>query len=91
MEISFDPSYEFLYPSKPTTMEDKNFKSLVKNYRLYATGEEKKSQLLVDVCDNQVAFRSHSFDPVEVKGIELEIISTHGLDRAQVYQIRVYA
>ena len=91
VEISFDPSYEFLYPSKPTTMEDKNFKSLVKNYRLYATGEEKKSQLLVDVCDNQVAFRSHSFDPVEVKGIELEIISTHGLDRAQVYQIRVYA
>ena len=91
VEISFDPSYEFLYPSKPTTMEDKNFKSLVKNYRLYATGEEKKSQLLVDVSDNQFAFRSHSFDPLEVKGIELEIISTHGLDRAQVYQIRVYA
>ena len=91
VEISFDPSYEFLYPSKPTTMEDKNFKSLVKNYRLYATGEGKKSQLLVDVRDNQVAFRSHSFDPVEVKGIELEIISTDGLDRAQVYQIRVYA
>ena len=36
-----------------------NFKSLVKNYRLYAMAR-KKSQLLVDVCDNQVAFRSHS-------------------------------
>ena len=46
VEISFDPSYEFLYPSKPTTMEDKNFKSLVKNYRLYATGEEKNHSCL---------------------------------------------
>ena len=52
---------------------------------------EKKSKLLVDVRENQVAFRSHSFDPIEVKGIELEIISTHGLNRAQVYQVRIYA
>ena len=90
VEISFDPSYDFIYPAKPTRMRDSNFQSLVKNYRLYVTDSDGKSKLLVDVCDNQVAFRSHSFDPVEAKGIELEVISTHGLNRAQIYQVRVY-
>ena len=72
-------------------MEVANFQSLVRDYRIYATGDDSKSELIVEVTDNQLPFVSHTFDPFQAKGIELEIRSTHGLNRAQVYQLRVYS
>ena len=91
IEVSFDPSYDFIYPNSPTSMEVANFQSLVRDYRIYATGDDSKSELIVEVTDNQLPFVSHTFDPFQAKGIELEIRSTHGLNRAQVYQLRVYS
>jgi hypothetical protein len=91
IEVSFDPSYDFIYPNSPTAMEVANFQSLVRDYRIYATGNDSKSKLIVKVTDNQLPFVSHKFDPFQAKGIELEIRSTHGLNRAQVYQLRAYS
>ena len=90
IEISFDSSFDFIYPEKPTSFKKQNFESLVKDYKLYYSDRDKKSVLLQEVFDNQLSFRSHVFDPVKAFGIELEILSTHGLDRAQVFQVRVY-
>lgn len=91
IEISFDPSFEIAYPEKPTSMDSINFHSLVKDYRVYITGRDQKSKLVVDVKDNQLPFVSHSFEPIDIMTVELEVLSTHGLDRAQIYQVRVYS
>ena len=45
---------------------------------------------LLEVPDNALPFRTHEFPTISTKAIEIEIISTHGLDRAQVYQVRAY-
>ena len=91
IELSFDPSYDFVYPQRPKSMISSNFHSLVKDYRIYFYDENKKSKLIEDIKDNHIAFRSHSFESITAKGIELEILSTHGLNRAQIYQVRIYA
>ena len=91
IEINFDPVYDFIYPKKPSCFRHQNFSSLVKDYRIYASGDDAKSTLIADIQDNQLAFRTHSFEPFNAKSIEVEIISTHGLNRAQIYQVRVYA
>ena len=90
IEISFDSSFDFIYPEQPSPFKKKNFETLVKDYKLYYLDQNKKSVLLEEIFDNQLSFRSHVFDPVKAFGIELEILSTHGLDRAQVFQVRVY-
>ena len=91
IEINFDPLYDFIYPEKPTSFKHENFSSLVRDYRIYATSDDAKSTLIADIQDNQLALRTHSFEPFKAKSIEVEIISTHGLSRAQIYQVRVYA
>ena len=91
IEINFDPVYDFIYPDKPSSFKYQNFSSLVKDYRIYASGDDAKSTLIADIKDNQLAFNSHSFEPFNARSIEVEIISTHGLPRAQIYQVRIYA
>jgi hypothetical protein len=90
LEISFDPSYEFIYPESPCAMPYQNMFSLVKDYKVYFSDSTGKSSLLFEVEGNQMPMRKHLFDTIEAKGIELEIISTHGINRAQVYQVRVF-
>ena len=63
----------------------------VKDYKIYSLDDQKKSKLMKTVFNNQLAFRSHLFEPFQATGIEIEILSTHGLNRAQIYQVRVYA
>jgi hypothetical protein len=91
IEINFDPVYDFIYPDKPSSFKYQNFSSLVKDYRIYASGDDAKSILIADIKDNQLAFNSHSFEPFNARSIEVEIISTYGLPRAQIYQVRIYA
>jgi hypothetical protein len=91
IEINFDPVYDFIYPNKPSSFKYQNFSSLVKDYRIYASGDDAKSTLIADIKDNQLAFNSHSFEPFNARSIEVEIVSTHGLPRAQIYQVRIYA
>jgi hypothetical protein len=46
---------------------------------------------LLEVTDNELGFSRHSFETVKTRAIEIEIIHTHGLNRAQVYQVRAYS
>ena len=91
IEITFDGTYDFIYPGVPTEMNQENFSSLVRDYRIYALDCSSNSSLIVEVENNRQSFRVHEFETLNVKGIELEILSTHGLNRAQVYQVRVYS
>ena len=91
IEISFDPSYDFIYSGEPKSFEEDNFSSLVREYKIYITKENQASEMIIHQKENSLALAVHCFDPVEIKSLELEILSTHGLNRAQVYQIRTYA
>ena len=75
-----------LYTPSNQVRSKKDFETLVKDYKLYYLDKNKKSVLLDEIFDNQLSFRSHVFDPVKAFGIKLEILSTHGLDRAQVFK-----
>lgn len=91
IEISFDPSYDFIYSGEPKSFEEDNFRSLVREYKIYITKENQTSELIIHQKENSQALAVHSFDSIEIKSLELEILSTHGLNRAQVFQIRTYA
>ena len=91
IEISFDPSYDFIYSGEPKSFEEDNFRSLVREYKIYITKENQTSELIIHQKENFQALAVHSFDSIEIKSLELEILSTHGLNRAQVFQIRTYA
>ena len=95
MEISkialyFDPLYDQYFPTSSSTVKNPHIPSLIKDYRIYLTSAKSRSILLLEVKDNYLPYREHTFDPTEVMGMEVEILSTHGLDRAQIYKIRAY-
>ena len=48
-------------------------------------------QDLLEVFDNKLGFSKHTFENINTQAIEIEILSTHGLNRAQVYQVRAYS
>ena len=91
LDLVFDASPEFLFPSRPKRFEGRSISSLVRSYRFFHMDEVGHWQELLDVADNGLGFRSHEFPAVETRGLELEIRSTHGIDRAQVYQVRAYS
>ncbi len=88
IELCFDPDYErgdLTQLASELAFPD----SLVKDYRIYTIDPTGKSKLLLEELDNELTFRIHSFDELSIRGMELEILSTHGLNRAQVYRIAV--
>ena len=64
--------------------------TIPRSYRIYRSGESGHWRELLTVEDNLLGFRSHEFAPIETKAIEIEILSTHGHHRAQIYQTRIY-
>ena len=90
IDLVFDPTLEFAFPSHPVRLPVKCVSSLVRAYRIYLVDALGRSSELLTVTDNRHGFRSHEFPPKEACGIELEVLSTHGLKRAQVYQVKAY-
>ena len=64
--------------------------SLVKDYRLLARTGSQPWRTLAEMGGNYQRLCRHSFDPTEINEIRLEVLKTHGMDRAQVYALRVY-
>ena len=90
IDLFFDPSFGYnSYPHPQPTKCGPSI-SLIKDYKIYSTDQNGKSNCLIEVQENLSAHRSHLFEDQPIKSIELEIISTHGLDRAQVFRIALY-
>ncbi len=64
--------------------------SLVRDYRLLARTDFQPWRTLMEVDGNYQRLCRHSFDSNEISEIRLEALKTHGLDRVQVYALRVY-
>ena len=88
--ILFDSMLDFQFRQGWPAYDFNVISSLVKEYRLLAKNGSHGWQTLVEVDDNYHRLCRHSFDPIEISEIRLEILQTNGLDRAQVYAVRVY-
>ncbi|HEU5116405.1 MAG TPA: hypothetical protein VFT74_06960, partial [Isosphaeraceae bacterium] len=62
----------------------------VKDYVVKAVTEDGKTVELARVSGNHQRLRRHTFDPVRVKSVRLEISATNGSEQARVYEIRCY-
>ena len=82
---------EFLYPTRPQAFVHPTLPSIVKDYKIYFMNEVGHWEELLEVCGNEKGFASHDFDNINTRAIEIEIKATHGLNRAQVYQVRAYS
>ncbi len=89
--IDFDSSYENIWDSYPTPFVEHPMPALIKSYRIYGTNESGKSFLLVENNHNFIPSVRHEFDEVSVVSLEIEVISTHGANRAQIYKVRAYS
>ena len=91
IELFFDPSFGYNSLPHPKPIENGAIScSIIKDYNIYTTDPCGKSVRLIEVRDNQEVHRSHLFEDRLIKSIELEIVSTHGLDRAQIFRIALY-
>ena len=90
IELFFDPSFGYFTPPYPKVSGSPYPSSLVKEYKIYLTNEKGKSSLLFEVTNNNLSHRVHLFEGCIVKSMEIEILSTHGLDRAQIFRIAAY-
>jgi len=91
VEIIWDATLEFLFPSRPQSFARPIVPSIVKEYKLYYMNDVGHWEELLEVTNNEFGFSRHSFETVKTRAIEIEIIQTHGLNRAQVYQVRAYS
>jgi len=88
--LNFDASYNLTFPRHPLIHGQDQLPSIIKDYRIYVTDILGKSRLLVEERNNFLAFREHRFEPTTICGMEVEILSTGGLDRAQIFRVSAY-
>ena len=88
--ILFDSMLDFQF-SQSWKNYDRNVVSpLVRKYRLLARNGSQSWQTLTAVDGNYQRRCQHTFEPIEISRMRLEVTATHGLNRAQVYALRVY-
>tara|TARA_B110000008_G_scaffold279634_1_gene327610 strand:+ start:5276 stop:7492 length:2217 start_codon:yes stop_codon:yes gene_type:complete len=91
IQIIWDTTLEFLYPTRPQAFVHSTLPSIVRDYKIYFMNEVGHWEELLEVHGNEIGFVSHDFDNINTRAIEIEIKATHGLNRAQVYQVRAYS
>jgi hypothetical protein len=91
IEIVWDSTLEFLFPSRPRSFAQVILPTIVKDYKIYFMNEVGHWEHLIGVLGNELGFSQHSFETVKTRAIEIEILKTHGLNRAQVFQVRAYS
>ncbi len=65
--------------------------SLVKDYRVLVKSDGPGDwKEVAAVCGNHQRLRVHKFEPVRASQLKVEIWATNGINRAQIYCIRVY-
>lgn len=90
VEISFDAAFNFYYSNFPKSSSSNAIRSIVKDYNLFFTDNNGHGQKILEVRNNQKPLVIHEFEKIETASIEIEILSTNGIERAQIFQVRVF-
>ncbi len=90
IDVVFDSMLDFHFMQKWGGYKRNVIPSLVKDYRLWAYDTSGRKSLIVDIADNFQRLKKHPCDLTDVKSLRLEVLGTNGLNRAQVYSLRVF-
>jgi hypothetical protein len=64
--------------------------SIVRDYRLTAEHADGSTTVIADIRGNHLRNRRHAADLSDVVRLRLEVLATHGIQRAQIYSVRVF-
>jgi len=90
VQILFDSALHFHFSQSWQGYAVRAIPSLVKDYRVVAMKKDAPPVVIADVEDNYQRNCNHVADLQGVTHLRLECLSTHGLDRAQVYAFRAF-
>lgn len=91
VQVLFDSALHFHFGQSWQGYPVRAIPTLVKDYRIIATLGDGTPRTVVDVRDNHLRNRRHELRLDGVNALRLECLSTHGVERAQVYSLRVFA
>jgi hypothetical protein len=90
IQILFDSSLQFHFGQSWQGYAKNAIPAIVKSYRILATLTTGGEVVVAEINDNHQRNRSHLTDLTKVTSIRVECIATNGLDRVQIYAIRVF-
>jgi hypothetical protein len=90
IQILFDSSLHFHFWQSWQGYPVRAIPSVVKAYRIVARNPDGHEHTVIEVRDNYQRNCRHDLALNNVKGIRLEVLGTHGIERAQVYSIRIF-
>jgi hypothetical protein len=90
LELFFDPTFGYQTSPYPIPAKVEIASSIIKDFRIYITLENGKSIMLKEVKGNVSAHTIHEIENQTIRSLEIEILATHGLNRAQIFRIAVY-
>ena len=89
VQVIFDSSLHFHFGQSWQGYAVNAVPTIVKQYRIIAGLADGSEVLLAEVLNNHQRNVDHQISQREVVLIRIECNSTHGIDRAQVYSVRV--
>jgi hypothetical protein len=90
IQVIFDSSLQFHFGQSWQGYAVNAIPSIVKDYRIMARLSDGAEVVVAEVINNYQRNVVHTFNHKEVVGIRLDCGATHGIDRAQVYSVRVF-
>lgn len=90
IQILFDSSLQFHFGQSWQGYQTNAIPSIVKKYKVMATFADGTENCLITVNDNYQRNRLHHLDISNVSSIRMECSETHGIDRVQLYSLRVF-
>ncbi len=91
IQVLFDSALHFHFWQCWQGYDTRAIPSIVKDYRIVATLVDGSHAIVADMTDNFQRNCRHTAVLKGVVSLRLEILATNGLERAQVYGIRVFA
>lgn len=90
IQVLFDSSLHFHFWQGWSGYPMNAIPSIVKDYRIIATLEDESEVVIAEVENNHQRNCKHVAELQGVTDLRLECHATHGIDRAQVYSLRVF-
>ncbi|WP_281885269.1 FAD-dependent oxidoreductase [Paenibacillus sp. YYML68] len=91
LQLTFDSNLNCNYDNLEMYKDFTVFPTVVKDYTVYAKGEDDTYREVVSVTDNYHRVNSLSFDAIATREIKVVFHKTNGAKRVGVYEIRAYA
>lgn len=90
IQVLFDSALHFHFGQSWQGYPVRSIPTLVSEYRILVSLDDGTEVTVADVRDNHLRNRRHEACIQGVRSLRLECLSTHGVDRAHVYAIRVF-